>query len=223
MLIPPVNRPTTQSSSGSSGRGSSVLPTPPAQAARQDRRQHPLRQASSESEYPKPPVKKTSTESQRQYAPRQLSNDLIRPPLGPSGSQSHLTHRGSSDQSRPRRTPNGDSNELGNEIQNLLGGPPKPVALITRAPPREPRLDNDFQADWLSHPAPGLDFPQTPRTESVYIPVTLPKDRPIIPKGGLAAAPPPKMRASPSTTAETASPAPAVAGNKWADRLRGKR
>ncbi|OCF32201.1 hypothetical protein I316_06115 [Kwoniella heveanensis BCC8398] len=68
---------------------------------------------------------------------------------------------------------------------------------------------NTFQSDWLSHPAhsPSHQVSMTslpkqyqqdspPLRSSVYLPVTLPKERPIIPRGGLAPAPPPRARTS---------------------------
>jgi len=67
------------------------------------------------------------------------------------------------------------------------------------------------------------------KTSSVYLLVTPPKHRPIIPKGGLAPAPPgrkmsggsPKVAAVPKITA-TPVVAASSAG-KWANRLRERR
>jgi len=185
-LIPPVNRPVTQSSSGSSHRSTPTLPTPPSKA-----RQALLRQGSGDSQSRIP-----SREDQRQPI-RQI----------PGSSHPH-----------PLRQ---NSNELGDEISQLLGGPLKPVAVAkpaqpVRKPSAEPPVTNAFVADWLSHPNPSISVPQSPRSGSVYIPVNHPKDRPTIPKGGLAPAPPAKVKALPIV----ASSASGGIANKWADRLR---
>ncbi|KAK4686633.1 hypothetical protein P7C73_g3492, partial [Tremellales sp. Uapishka_1] len=74
--------------------------------------------------------------------------------------------------------------------------------------------------------------------QSIYLEVTKPKDRLMIPKGGLAPAPPGRAKASPSVpasvsdTSSVREPQPAVVpfagigaggGKKWADRLRERR
>ncbi|WVR00343.1 hypothetical protein IAU59_007486 [Kwoniella sp. CBS 9459] len=73
---------------------------------------------------------------------------------------------------------------------------------------------NAFQSNWLSHPAQppaqaaitsspepyGSDTQRSDSRSSVYLPVTHPKERPVIPKGGLAPAPPPRARISGEST-----------------------
>lgn len=124
---------------------------------------------------------------------------------------------------QPQRTETDNSeNSLGDEITHLLGGGSKVRSnskTINPAPrPMPPakkvsvskRSSNAFQASWLSHPSqsrtPRSDsppdipiMPETARTDSVYLPVTHPKDRPIIPKGGLAPAPTGRKKGSSTT------------------------
>jgi hypothetical protein len=202
-----MKRPVTQSSSGASARSNPTLPTPPTRA-----RQHPVRHISREVQRQQPP-----SDSQRRPS-RQASGDLQRQQL--------LHNDTSQPQPRPvnRQGSSGphllgqNSNELGDEIHQLFGGP-KPAQSQSKPAPG-PKVENEFVADWLSHPAPAVDVAQPVRTDSVYVPVGLSKDRPTIPKGGLAPAPPPKAKSSPMV----ASPAQMSTGaNKWADRLRAKR
>lgn len=199
LLIPPANRPPTQSSSGASSQDTPPLPTPPGRV-----RQIPNRQMSTESQrqYPAPYV---SSITQRVQPVRQDSGQSLRQPgrQGSSGSGPH-----------PLRQ---SSKELGDEISQLLGNSAKPAPAS-----RKPSTENGFQADWLAHPNPALAVPQTAGTDSVYVSVNRPNERPTIPRGGLAQAPPPKVKSSPGAP----SPADAGAGagaNKWADRLRGRR
>jgi hypothetical protein len=110
--------------------------------------------------------------------------------------------------------------ELGDEIQQLLGSQRR-VGARSMSPERP---GNDNKADhaststrsprrpsWLRHPPPGRtrstpSVPQYPRS-SIYLPVTHPEDRPIIPRGGLAAAPPPKVKSTASTPTPSRPPA----------------
>ena len=96
----------------------------------------------------------------------------------------------------------------------------------------------------MSHPNPTISVPQTARSESVYVPVTRPKDRPIIPPGGLAPAPLGTKKAGSAglgiramqneqngggtgqeirSNATRPEPTSGGGGGKWADRLRAKR
>lgn len=176
-LIPSLHRHIQSSSGSSTGR----LPTPPPRSARSRTASadsmhispvpgaHPHRQASRQPAY------------QASHQPRQIT------PQRPA----------------PSRQPTGLSSEIG----NLLGNKPKhPTQSQTRpaihpqqqaqaqAPLR--KASNDCQASWLAHPS-DMSIPQIPqsvRAESVYLPVTKPKDRPMIPPGKLAPAPPPKVK-----------------------------
>lgn len=127
---------------------------------------------------------------------------------------------------QPGRTETDSSeNSLGDEITHLLGGgskgrfSSKTINPASRPPPPaqkvsvSKRSSNAFQASWLSHPSqPGnlgndnpSDIPsmlEAARTGSVYLPVTHPKDRPIISKGGLAPAPTRKKK-GPSTKVDS--------------------
>lgn len=127
---------------------------------------------------------------------------------------------------QPGRTETDSSeNSLGDEITHLLGGGSKgrfnskTINPASRPPPPaqkvsvSKRSSNAFQVSWLSHPSqPGnlgndnpSDIPsmlETARTGSVYLPITHPKDRPIIPKGGLAPAPTRKKN-GPSTKVDS--------------------
>ena len=135
---------------------------------------------------------------------------------------------------------------LGTEINHLLGTrepqertipdkagvaapmPQRPLEQMKQGfirPPLPPE-PNAFQASWLSRPDPTLSVPQTARTDSVYVPVTRPKDRPIIPPGRLAPAPPGKKKplgAQDGTRGAFVGVSSAGGNNKWADRLRAKR
>lgn len=149
---------------------------------------------------------------------------------------------------------------FGGEIRNLLGNragtkPPGGQANSGgQAPPARQQTTN-MANRWFAPSddrarAAAPSVPVSPRA-SVYLPVTHPKDRPIIPRGKLAPAPPPKakLKAAPVSTAhapitgaaawlqETGAAAatamtPAVGtsmagvgaggSKKWADRLRQK-
>lgn len=111
---------------------------------------------------------------------------------------------------------------FGGEIRNLLGnraatkpagGPANPG---TRPPPAS-NQSNGVVKRWLTPSndrtrAAAPSVPVSPRT-SVYLPVTHPKDRPIIPRGKLAPAPPPKakLKAAPVPTAQ----APITGAAAW--------
>ena len=182
------------------------MPTPPVRA-----RQIPIRQGSVEARgqpSERDPVSQPHRQLQDRPPPRQISSDSQRQPT--MGSRRLVP--------APRYLPQ-SSNEMGDEIRQLLGEPAKPAPSLHQ-PMSDPKVENEFQADWLSHPNPAIPVPQSADTGSVYIPVSLPKDRPTIPKGGLAPAPPPKVKRSPVV----ASPAGSGTGaNKWADRLRDRR
>lgn len=132
---------------------------------------------------------------------------------------------------------------LNGEIQNLLGGKTSSqgssgskAGSRPTVSNRPPESDNAFQNSWLSRPDPGVSVPQS-ATNSVYLPVTRPKDRPMIPPGGLAPAPPPKARVkqsmgmgtldNPGETRGTSGVGGVrgvpAAGAKWADRLRSRK
>lgn len=157
----------------------------------------------------------------RQQPHRQDSSDSSR--QRPFNALSRPIPQGSSEPHPLRQ----NSAELGDEIHQLLGRPPTKPAPISRPPKaaqpaqkQASKVDNDFQADWLSHPNPSISMPASPGTGSVYVPVTQPKDRPTIPKGGLAPAPPPKVKSSPIVASP---PSTGPEANKWADRLRTRR
>lgn len=139
-------------------------------------------------------------------------------------------------QLQPQRTAtNSSENSLGGEITHLLGSGPKIRSnskAINPAPPFRPPTakvsvskpsSNAFQAMWLSHPPqsdPGfgslpdaLNVPGTARTNSVYLPVTHPKDRPLIPKGELAPAPTGKKKRSLTKVDGKMENATAMGGN----------
>ena len=154
---------------------------------------------------------------------------------------------------RPVRQGSNDStrsNGLTSDIRHLLGPSgtnsktkPPPRAVTRPGPPNANGpppvpFNNDFQVSWLAHPDPAFSVPQTARTGSVYLPVTKPKDRPMIAPGGLAPAPPPKVKAKmsrdnapggvPSAEMDGSGDggsrsAGGPGGNKWADRLRSRR
>lgn len=207
LLIPPVNRSLTQSSLGS-GDGLSVLPTPPPRTMR--------KQTVPAASLTRPVAhgSQPRQDSANSYFPSRRDRGGGR---GSTGMRSE-TKPDALSAVRSQAAP--PHPELGDEIQQLLGSQRKGGAR-SKSPERP---DNDNKADhasasmrsprrpsWLRHPPPGPtrstpSVPQSPRT-SVYLPVTHPKDRPIIPRGGLAAAPPPKVKSTASTPTASRPPA----------------
>jgi hypothetical protein len=93
---------------------------------------------------------------------------------------------------------------------------PRRKATITEKPPTTRLItdpssyDSGSQSDWLPKP-PVISKTRAPRQssanvssrgESVYVPVPRPQDRPIIPKGGLAPAPPPRAKMKDRTASD---------------------
>lgn len=146
-------------------------------------------------------IQRNKLNTRQIYPGKNATMDTIRPQLQPQ-----------------RTATNSSENSLGGEITHLLGNGSKIQSnskAINSAPPFRPPTakvsvskpsSNSFQAMWLSHPPqsdPGfgsppdaLNVPETARTNSVYLPVTHPKDRPVIPKGELAPAPTGKKKRS---------------------------
>ncbi|ORX40733.1 hypothetical protein BD324DRAFT_17600 [Kockovaella imperatae] len=210
-LIPPA-RSYTLSSSGSSG-SSKRFPAPPGRhQTRPPPNGNPSQTRAAE----------TLFDAESAAVPRQKS--ILRPPR----KQSTIAPTAVLPYATPRPTRKGSA--LGSEINHLLGADSQPSKNrplypppqgVVKVPPLPPQMQNDFQASWLSRPGPALSVPQTARTDSVYVSVTRPKDRPIIPPGGLAPAPPGKKRQErkiTSTGIDSAS-----GNNKWTNRLRAKR
>ena len=203
LLIPPANRPVTQSSSASSSRSTPDLPIPPPRARLPSRA--PARQGSSDSAPRYPTLMRQGDQGvspSMQAVPRKDSKDsLVR----------------AVKQARPSPQ---STTKL--DASNIIKSDPKPRAIA----PKQDAPENAFVADWLSRPNPSMSLPQSPRSGSVYLAVqTQPKDRPTIPKGGLAPAPPPKVKGSPAPGAggsQQSSGMPPVGSNKWADRLRNR-
>jgi hypothetical protein len=106
--------------------------------------------------------------------------------------------------------------ELGDEIHQLLGSqrrvgaPSQPQRRGNEAEEglASPSMRSPRRPSWLRHPPPPprSSMPQSPRT-SVYLPVPHLKDRPIIPRGGLAAAPPPRVKSTANTPTPSRPPA----------------
>jgi hypothetical protein len=169
-------------------------------------------------------------------ARRGYSAESVRPPH--PGATSRTTAQTTRHPTHP--APQRKDSSLTGEIQNLLGGNARPPALPLKAgratsslrtKTQGAKTDNTFQASWLAQP-PDHTFsaPQSARSGSVYLPVTMPKDRPMIPPGGLAPAPPPKVKLksanvgiTASSSANTGAGVSGAAGGKWADRLRSRK
>lgn len=257
-LIPPARTPYTNSSLSSSTRSMTPrLPTPPVRAAtRQPTRAAPRQPGHDQANafrkvQPARPTKQPSKPephlSKQQAAQAQAMRDRqatqhrqpSHPPPGTGldGEVNRLLGKGKKPTARPsahatRR--GGGSSDLVPEI------PPVPEARLapgpTTQPPAAPAMvdrvkqtfANAFQADWLSHPADNVpSVPQSVRT-TVLVPMNNPRDRPMIPKGGLAPAPPPKARLTPlsgsgSGSAALGSGSSGANGGKWANRLRERR
>ncbi|KIR81191.1 hypothetical protein I306_01734 [Cryptococcus gattii EJB2] len=146
-------------------------------------------------------IQRNKLNTRQIYTGKNAMKDMIRPQLQPQ-----------------RTATNSSENSLGGEITHLLGSGSKIRSnskAINPAPPFRPPTakvpvskasSNAFQAMWLSHPPqsdPGfgsppdaLNVPETARTNSMYLPITHPKDRPVIPKGELAPAPTGKKKRS---------------------------
>ncbi|KIR33956.1 hypothetical protein I352_03185 [Cryptococcus deuterogattii MMRL2647] len=205
-LIPRVNRP-EMSHSGSTSSSSAAAPI------RNPYFQTVNRDGSLDT------IQRNELNTRQIYPGKNSTMDKIRPQL------------------QPQRTgTNSSENSLGGEITHLLGGGSKIRSngrAINPAPPFRPPTEkvsvskpssNAFQAMWLSHPPqskdPGigsppdaLNVPETARTNSVYLPVTHPKDRPIIPKGELASAPTGKKKRSLTKVDRKMENATAMSGN----------
>lgn len=90
---------------------------------------------------------------------------------------------------------------------------PKPTTF--KSDTTQGSVTNDFLSDWLTRPPPSragsnpyqeaIDSAAQSRSGSVFLPVPHPKDRPIIKRGGLAPAPPPRARTKSSTSRSTES------------------
>jgi len=111
-----------------------------------------------------------------------------------------------------RPPPTRQDTGLTTEIGQLLGG--------------RPARPTGQHVPWPARTGPPMSMPQTAKSGSVYLPVTLPQDRPIIPPGGLAPAPPPKVRTGKVQGLGADDPGLgklATGKDKWADRLRSRR
>lgn len=69
---------------------------------------------------------------------------------------------------------------------------------------------------WFGSPPDALNVPEIAKTNSVYLPVTHPKDRPVIPKGELAPAPTGKKKRSLTKADGKMENATAMNGNGFA-------
>jgi len=122
-----------------------------------------------------------------------------------------------------RPTPSRQDTGLTAEIGNLLGN--KPSRPRAPAPAAQSAA---LQSSWLPRPEPVALLPHAARSGSVYLSVTRPRDRPMIPPGGLAPPPPPKVRSGKHLTTaghegDSAHTDLGAGKGKWADRLRSRR
>ncbi|KAE8539570.1 hypothetical protein D1P53_004672 [Cryptococcus gattii VGV] len=205
ILIPPLDRP-EMSHSGSTSSSSAAAPI------RNPYFQTVYRGGSLDT------IQRNKRNTRQIYPGKNATMDTIRPQLQPQ-----------------RTETNSSENSLGGEIAHLLGSGSKIRSnskAINPAPPFRPPTakvsvlkpsSNAFQAMWLSHPPqydPGFGSPpdalnvlETARTNSVYLPVTHPKDRPVIPKGELAPAPTGKKKRSLTKVDRKMENATAMSGN----------
>ncbi|WVO12434.1 hypothetical protein L204_100033 [Cryptococcus depauperatus] len=192
LLIPPVaRRPTTKHSTSTLNS----LPTP----RQRDRNRQTAYRGGSLDTIQRPQQSHQGDGRRQLYPPKHATVDTVRP--------------------QPQRNKTGDS--LGNEITQLLGNgsgtrnnlrePTHPTLQDRAGTRQQPSFrkysrspSNNVQESWLPHPSqhgPGRssppekpNVPETARSDSVYLSVTHPKDRPKIPRGGLAPAPPGKNK-----------------------------
>ena len=159
---------------------------------------------------------------------------LPTPPPRSYSAESSLPRHSGVKQSAPRTRSEdsafvrGDHHDSGlqTSINRLLGTGPDNRSHSTM----ERQASNDFQASWLAPPPPSQPQPRLSASDSVYIPINKPRDRPTIAPGALQPAPPPKVKKSPQKM-ETTPAQPTVqaqtairgGGQKWADRLRSRR
>jgi len=102
-----------------------------------------------------------------------------------------------------RTSHDGGKQELEDEISLLLGNkrPQHPQSRSFIPPARKVSEPKEIKQpplwEFRSHSKPAPSVPQSPIT-SVYVAVTEPRNRPIIPRGKLAPAPPPRAKLQPA-------------------------
>ncbi|EIW71814.1 hypothetical protein TREMEDRAFT_60731 [Tremella mesenterica DSM 1558] len=232
-LIPPVRTPRTQSTLSS---GTPSLPIPPPRAyTRQPTRlnstdpTHPSRLPHAPNRKPTEPREHLSKQQAAQLQALQARKPTKQSTLGLDHEVDQLLGGTSSNSRKPLkpalRNQDPDLSQRGKhqlEIPPVGEIPPvnEPVVapLVERV---KQTFANAFQSDWLSHPLQNASVPQSPRT-TILIPMGNPRDRPTIPKGALAPAPPPKVRMATGSGGGTPGSG-SSGGNKWANRLRERR
>ncbi|KAK8853090.1 hypothetical protein IAR55_003791 [Kwoniella newhampshirensis] len=269
LLIPPVKRSSTGFPSQSSNSYRPSIPVmPPARKSAHNSRardhaaghQNPPRNDGNRRQL-YPPVHATSATARPSRPEKKATDDSLSVELSyllEDGSRSGARPAPPAPLREPSQPKHSDSRPLRSNLKKTSGASDNaqfPSAQNQQTAvmiPSQPKAAwNPFQADWLSHPIvdpqptkPVQTDTTAARTDSVYLPITHPRERPTIPEGKLARPPAGRFQSGaagsgPITTGSgrnglrtnrvgagsiTGVNAGGAAGaSKWADRLRDRR